>query len=194
MRLFLAIEVPDIVKSQIASFIQKIQRNFPDLDAKWVVPQNLHVTLAFLGETREDCLPSVKNAAAQAANKRQTLSLELEGLGVFPNPSFIRIVWIGMRRGGDEVKTLCRDLRQNLLTAHINFDQEQDFHPHLTLARVQRPPRRREEFQKFLQTENPNFGSWKSKELSLVKSRLAKPYPIYTTLLKFPFVSDENTS
>lgn len=193
MRLFFAIETPDIVKSQILSFIQKIQGNFPDLDAKWVVSQNLHVTLAFLGDTLEENLANVKNAAAQAAQKQPSWTIELEGLGAFPSPSFTRVLWIGLRRGDEEVKTLYENLSQNLLQTQINFDQEKDFHSHLTIARLRQPPRHRQEFQKFLQTENPNLGSWKAQELLLIESRLAKPHAIYQTLVKFPFLKDENT-
>lgn len=186
MRLFLAIEIPSIVKSQIATYVQKIQRNNPHLKAKWVAPENLHVSLMFLGETPQEKLETLKKAAEKALSQQGIFSLTIEGIGVFPNPRFVRVIWLGISEGQEELKVIYSNFSQELNFEGFSFDQEKDYHPHLTIARVREAVHDIQQLQNFLNEEKPILGSWKATEVVLMESQLGHPHPIYRTLLKFP--------
>lgn len=133
MRLFYAIPLPE----EIAAFQAELQRRAKGkgLAAKWPRPDDLHLTLAFLGEQPEERLPELMEIGRGATGP--AFRLKTTGLGGFPRPSAARILWLGVEPE-PAMDELCARLWKALLEARIPFDTK-PFKPHITLARPKAP-------------------------------------------------------
>ena len=134
IRSFIAIELPDEVRSALAELQTELQTNKPP-QVKWVGPYGIHLTLKFLGNIATAKISDVTGAIEQASRGFSPLSLEVKGLGVFPNFQRVRVVWVGVGGDVDRLKQLQQRIDSNLVP--LGFGREsRPFTPHLTLARV----------------------------------------------------------
>jgi 2'-5' RNA ligase len=134
MRTFLAVEIPESVRKVIHDLIQIEAKK--ELPIKWVKFENLHITLKFLGEIEENNKSKMAPAIAEICQKHSPFSVQLAGLGCFPNPRNPRVVWVGVKQGGEELCTIAADLEEEL--ARFGFKEEKRFHPHLTIGRIKK--------------------------------------------------------
>ncbi len=131
MRAFIAIDLPQILKEKIA----KIEDNLKacGLEAKWVNPKNLHLTLKFLGEVKEEKLEKVKESIETAAKNFIAFKANLKSFGFFPNQERPRVFFISSDNE-EKLKKIALDLEEKLEKA--GFPREGRFKSHLTLARL----------------------------------------------------------
>lgn len=180
VRCFISIDVED---EEILSRILKAQRALEGsgADLKLVEPQNIHVTLKFLGEVGEGKLEEVVEALK--AVEFEPFRIALRGLGAFPSPGRPRVVWIGVAEGAEETSSIYLQLEDKL--AKLGFPKEgRGFTPHLTIARV-KSGRGREGLLKVLQAlKDEEFGRMPVKGVRLKKSVLTPRGPIYSTLFE----------
>ena len=80
MRIFVALDMDDAIRSRIQRFMEGVQEFAPDV--RWVRPESLHVTLKFIGEQPEESVEQVKRALSQVASK--TFYISFRGFGFFP--------------------------------------------------------------------------------------------------------------
>ena len=102
MRLFIAIDIDDEVKNALSN-LQKQVQNQVDIrknDVKWVNPENIHLTLKFLGEVKDDKVPGLCNIIKDVAGQFENFDLEIQQLGYFGGKS-ARVLWIGTGTGSD---------------------------------------------------------------------------------------------
>jgi len=132
MRTFLAVEIPENIRKVIHDFIQIEAKK--ELPIKWVAFENLHITLKFLGEIDDKMKAEITPAIAEISQKHNPFGVQFAGLGCFPNPRNPRIVWVGVKQGGEELCAIAADLENEL--ARFGFKEEKRFHPHLTIGRV----------------------------------------------------------
>ena len=102
---------------------------------KWVEPENLHLTYAFLGEVSEALAPAVARSVERAAGRFEKLEVRLGGLGAFPSLERPRVLWLGLaeERPG-ALKGLALKLSEELAAEGFRFEQK--FEPHVTIGRV----------------------------------------------------------
>lgn len=131
MRLFFALPLPDELKTRLAAFQQRSKGL--GLPASWPDPQGLHLTLAFLGEQDETCVPLLLEVARRAVASHEAFTLRTSTLGGFPSDRRARILWLGVEQE-PRLDVLCARLRQGLREVGQAFD-EKPFRAHLTLAR-----------------------------------------------------------
>ncbi len=133
IRAFIAIELPEEARAALATLQAKLRAG-ADHPVKWVDPRSIHLTLKFLGNIPASRVGEITAAVKEAARGLAPFLLEINGLGVFPAPGRIRVVWAGL--GGDlpALKQLQQRLEANL--APLGFAREARFSPHLTLCRV----------------------------------------------------------
>ena len=135
IRAFIAIDCP----CEIQHSIQKIQRHFmPHKDAwRWVLPENIHLTLQFLGNISTDSVQALSKAMAFAVEGQEAFSLSIRGLGCFPHPYRPQVLWMGIDDPSLILPAIHRRLTQALspLGFHLDFKY---FRPHLTLARTRK--------------------------------------------------------
>ncbi len=133
MRLFIAVNIPKKEKDRIQRASRPIRE--ADLPVRWVEPDNIHLTLKFLGEVRPEQVTDVEGAVERVAKSTRPFEMEVGGFGAFPTIRRPTVLWVGI-----EPSPALRCLKQDLewaLTDH-GFDREtRAFHPHLTLGRAQ---------------------------------------------------------
>ena len=99
MRLFIAVNLPDAEKTRLAHALQAVA--VPDLPARWVESDSLHITLKFLGEVPQARLPAVTAALAEAVDGAAAFAVALDGFGAFPSlsrPSILCLLHYRARR------------------------------------------------------------------------------------------------
>jgi 2'-5' RNA ligase len=147
IRSFIAIELPHEVKSALAELQAGLQ---PDKQpsVKWVDPYSIHLTLKFLGDIAAAKISDITSTIEEASREIAPFSLEVKGLGVFPNFKRVRVVWVGVRGDTSRLKLLQQRIESNLVP--FGFAREsRPFTPHLTLARVR---------ERIAPTEQQSFG------------------------------------
>lgn len=183
IRSFIAIELPGEIKQALA----ELQRKFKaagSLAVKWVDPENIHLTLKFLGDIDADSPEKIVKALEEAANGITSFDIEVRELGVFPNMNRIQIIWVGLHGELEKLGQLQKHIETSLKP--LGFPPEnRPFTPHLTLARV-RDYARPDERQKLGQTiSTANFdGKYTIKvtTVNLMRSQLTPEGPIYSKL------------
>ncbi len=186
MRLFVALEIPAVVRGNLAALIKSLRGVSPQ--TRWIRPQNLHVTLKFIGEVPETKLAAIRNALA-GVRSEQPVALDFRGLGFFPNEKHPRVFWAGID-ASTNLKTLAANI--DGATEKVGIPREQrPFSPHLTLARFE-PPRLPEKLRAAIQ-ENAarEFGSVRTSQFHLIESKLKPSGAEYTTVESFPFAAVE---
>lgn len=182
MRLFVAIDLPDEFAEAVAA-VQDRLRDAAGL--RFTDPSQAHVTVKFLGDTDEDRLPDVREAVETAVDDAGVGSFRatVSGLGAFPSPDYISVVWAGIDAGADEMRRLHEAVERE--TTAIGFDpEEHEFTPHATLARMN-DARGKEHVQRVLRETDPTIGSFRVEQLRLKESVLTDDGPRYSTVARF---------
>jgi RNA 2',3'-cyclic 3'-phosphodiesterase len=130
LRLFVGIVFPPELKLRLSLMCSGVP------GAKWVDPGNLHLTLRFIGEIGEDLAGDVDDALVRLRARR--FSLQLAGTGVFGGGDRPRNLWVGVERSTG-LSGLRDKIEHALVRAGLPPEQRK-FAPHVTLARLQRPP------------------------------------------------------
>ncbi len=133
MRAFFAIELPDAVRAAARRSALALAQAVPS--ARVPPEENLHVTLAFLGEVDEGAIEDLTLAVATALPGRSPFPMQLGSAGRFPPRGRPRIVWIGVSRGAHECGDLAARVAAACGAAGRSVD-ERPFHAHVTVARV----------------------------------------------------------
>ena len=133
VRTFIAIELPEEVRDYLGRCQDRLKA--AGANVKWTRPEQIHLTLAFLGNVLVDELDLLAEAVREAAAGFGPLGLRAAGTGQFPPGGRPRVVWVGVRtETGDLV-----GLQKAVAEAAAPFAEKQEhrgFHPHLTLGRV----------------------------------------------------------
>jgi 2'-5' RNA ligase len=184
--LFVALEIPSAVRENLAALLESLRA--VSSQTRWVRPENLHVTLKFMGEVPETKLAATRSVLA-GVRSDQPVTVDFRGLGFFPNEKRPRVFWAGIE-ASPNLKTLAADIESVVEKLGIPREQR-PFSPHLTLARFE-PPGLPEKLRSAIQ-ENAarEFGSLRTKQYHLIESKLKPSGAEYTTLESFPFVAAE---
>jgi len=182
VRLFIALEIPSVVRENLTALLESLRAISREL--KWVRPENLHVTLKFLGEVPETEVDAIRIALAGIRSERP-VSLEFHSLGFFPNAKHPRVFWAGIE-ASPNLKKLAGDIEGAMEKRGIPRESR-EFSPHLTLARFerQRPPDKL--LSAILENTQREFGSLRTNEFHLVQSKLKSSGAEYTTVARFAF-------
>ena len=185
MRLFVALETPAAVRENLADLLKSLRAVSPQ--TRWVRPENLHVTLKFIGEVPETRLAAIRSAIA-GVRSDQPVTLDFRGLGFFPNDEHPRVFWVGIA-ASQNLKSVAADIDKAMEKLGIPREQR-PFSPHLTLARFE-PPGLPDKLRSAIQ-ENAarDFGSLRTSQFHLIESKLKSSGAEYTTLERFPFAAE----
>jgi len=186
VRLFIALETPAAVRESLAALLDSLRAL--SAQPRWVRPENLHVTLKFIGEWQPDKLEALRSAL-DAVRLDQPVTLDFRGLGFFPNEKRARVFWAGIEASPNLI-TLASEIEH--ATEKLGAPREQRaFSAHLTLARFE-PPGLPEKLRGAIQ-ENVarEFGSLHTNRFNLIESKLKPSGAEYTTLQTFLFAAVE---
>jgi 2'-5' RNA ligase len=179
IRAFLAVESSSELRARTTILIRELA-SCPAA-VKWVQPENLHLTLKFFGDVKERDVAEISSAAAQAVATLPSFNIECDRLGAFPNDGRPRTVWIGVRRGEEEMVAL-HDAIDNTL-AKLGFARERRrFHPHITVGRVRGGTGLEQLGELIRQRAEYPLASLHVSEVVLMSSELRPAGPVYTAL------------
>jgi 2'-5' RNA ligase len=135
IRSFVAVDISGGARTQVAGLVTGFRRQAPGV--RWVRPDLMHLTLAFLGEVEPSFIEAAKPELARAAAAGHSFNSRLSGVGAFPNPRRARVVWLGMEPR-DDLVALQRETVKALV--RVGFVPEaRPFSPHLTIGRLREP-------------------------------------------------------
>jgi 2'-5' RNA ligase len=185
MRLFVALEIPPAVRDSLAKLIRDMRAIAPQ--PKWVRPENLHITLKFIGEVAPAKLEAIRAALAMVRSDGP-VALEFLGVGFFAKARRLLILWAGLDASVN-LQPLARDIDRSLVALGVP-SEERAYTPHVTLARCG-DPRLLEKFRPFFDGNSKrSFGSFEAHEFHLIESKLKPSGAEYTTLHSFPFAAE----
>lgn len=171
----------DLDNEQVLGRLRQAQKLVVETgaDLKLVEPQNIHVTIRFLGSISPAMVEKVYEAMKNV--KFTPFTIQIRGLGVFPSLNYPRVVWAGMTDGVETLRSIFNQLEPQIRTLGFPADAY-GFSPHLTIARV-RTGRNKQQIADFL-TKKGDFeiGTIKAECLRLKKSQLSPRGPNYSTL------------
>jgi 2'-5' RNA ligase len=198
MRLFVALDISEEIRSRIAHFMNELRGLAPA--AKWVSPESLHITLKFIGEKPD----AMVNEIEKQLQSIQAMPIELRfcNSGFFPTPKSARVFWVGIEAGPQLAQLAARVEHQ---LAEIGIPAEKRaFSPHLTLARAgggsgapgwlkgDKVNRAFSVLQdKLTQSPPADFGTMSAREFFLYRSQLSNKGSKYTKIARFPLRSPD---
>jgi len=171
-RLFIAVPVADEVRRAAAGLIQELRAS--GADYKWVEPDNLHLTLRFLGATPLEGLPRIEELMRRAA-QRPSFEVCFGGFGAFSSWQEPRVVWVGVGRGAAELAAIAADLGPT--------DDEKPHSAHLTIGRM-RSRRNLERLVKAAAAARFQELHQKIGEIVLYESFLTPQGPVYAVRIR----------
>ena len=184
IRSFLAFELPEGIKKIVARVSGEIKHS--GLDARWVKPDNIHLTVIFMGNIIADDVGRLGEEVRTVCSGYSSFNVAVRGLGCFPSRQRPRVLWIGL--GGDIGRlSLLKDDLQKPLTAFGIKEENRRFKPHLTLARFRSMRKVGSELEAILKAYEALESPYESlNELSLFKSELKPAGAVYTKLKSWP--------
>ncbi|HQE92078.1 MAG TPA: RNA 2',3'-cyclic phosphodiesterase [Anaerolineae bacterium] len=187
MRTFIAVPLSAQVVDRLAETQRALRRRCPEQAVAWIKPENIHLTLFFLGDMVPECQASVEAAMTAIARHAHPLTFTVQGLGAFPNVNRPRVIWVGLDEPTGQLALLHRAVNEAM--ASIGFQPEdRRFSPHLTLGRI-RQRASREEAQAvgdaIRGTEVGQLGTVLAEEMIFFRSVLKSSGAEYTPLARF---------
>jgi 2'-5' RNA ligase len=172
MRMFVAVVPPEAALEDLAEFLAPRQEAEPGF--RWTVPDQWHLTLAFMAEVADRHLDDLQSRLARAAARRTPFEVALAGGGAFPNPARAKVLFAGVepaRSDGEvELARLATGARAAATKAGADAEGGR-FHPHITLARLGRPV----EVTRWLRVLDTHRGpTWRVEDIALVASHLGE--------------------
>ena len=135
IRVFLGVELSSGIRDKLFSLQQQLKNILPPIN--WVRPESIHLTLKFLGYVESSIIPQLLSVLEPIGKKQHVFSIDVHGLGVFPQVKHPRICWVGLTGNTQALQELVLEIEAAL--EPIGFPpEEKSYHLHLTLARIKR--------------------------------------------------------
>ncbi|WP_254861700.1 RNA 2',3'-cyclic phosphodiesterase [Halovivax gelatinilyticus] len=201
MRSFVSVDLP----ASFADRVADVQSAFADASGlSFTDPGQAHVTLTFLGDVDPDRRTALESELATAVENAgvSPFSVTYGGLGVFPDLSYVSVIWLGVLDGGDELTHLHEAVERRTTAMGFEADSH-EFTPHVTLARMEHAGGK--DLVQELVTdwpasaetaamdpairhtdEGPIVGETTVEEIRLTESTLGPDGPTYETVTRFP--------
>ena len=182
IRAFIAIELPVEVKQALSRLQVKLKT--ASAPVKWVEPDNIHLTLKFLGDISTELTGRITAALQDASRGKRPFDIGVSGLGAFPNLKKARVVWVGLTGELAKLERLQQSIETGL--EPLGFTPEgRPFTPHLPIARVRdyaRPDDRLALGELISSISLEREYKIGVKAIHLIKSQLTREGPIYTKI------------
>ena len=190
VRTFIALKIPSDLADAVADVQRSLKTRMPSGSVRWTRVDQIHLTLRFLGDIALAGVDLLRERVLAASAGTDALSLELGGVGCFPDSRNPRVIWVGV---GGEVERL-RSLQAAVeaacagIAGHV---ERREFSPHLTIGRVKPGDRRgaRVGGAAIEGFKAGTLGRWVAATLHLIRSDLSAEGPRYTDLAEFPLAA-----
>ncbi|MCD6326882.1 RNA 2',3'-cyclic phosphodiesterase [bacterium] len=191
IRAFISIEIPHPIREQIALAAEPLKGVKGKMS--WCSPNNMHITLKFLGECTRGRLGSISKNLAAIGARHAPFKLTFGGVGVFPGPASPRIIWLGVSDGADHLASLAKDVRASMES--IGFKPEsRPFRPHITLCRVKYLKSTQELGATIKNLPEAKIEPINADHIFLMRSQLRPKGAIYTVIERICFSGQDKSS
>ncbi len=184
IRAFLAIDPPEVVLDNIQALQNRLKKSIQGA-IRWVRPEGIHLTLKFFGDISAYDVENISEAIANKTANVPPITLEIRGMGAFPDVNRPRVIWLGITGQLAPLLSLQRDLEE--VFSKLGFPKEnRPFRAHLTMGRV-RVPKGIIGLAPSVEAEgNLMAGNFTVGEITLFQSSLSPQGAIYSKLAAFP--------
>lgn len=184
MRAFVAIEIPATVRAQLAGLAGRLRSAGGSV--AWVRPENIHLTLRFLGDLAPEPLERISSELAAAYRGIAPFMLAARGTGAFPNPRRPSVLWVGVEPADGPLAAIQQHAEAAARVIGLPAETKA-FHPHLTLARVKDWRSAVGMVARFAEERDFVAGDFAVGSVSLFTSTLTPRGAVYTRLREFGF-------
>lgn len=178
MRAFIAIDVNDEVRENLVKAQERIERA-KAAKIKFVEPENLHLTIKFLGEITGEQAKEIGGILEGIARKYRKHRVRVKGIGVFPSYGYVRVIWAGLE-GDEKIKEIARDVENAM--RKLGFKKDKEFVSHITIGRVKYVRDKVELMLTLKELAGEDLGEFTVEAIELKKSTLTPGGPIYETI------------
>lgn len=191
IRAFIAINLPEEVRANLAQLQRHLKSALPGDGFRWTKPEQIHLTLKFLGDIAVDSVADLQAALQRACAGIAPFTLRAESLGVFPDSQRPRVVWVEARGDTAVLRSLQEQVEQ--ATTAWREPEPRPFQAHLTLARVRKlkPPATETLRLNLREQQGEFFGSWRVARVDLMQSKLSAAGAEYFQLANFPLAGGQ---
>lgn len=135
LRTFIAIPVSDGVRAAVSALADSLKKGMAG-DAKWVAPENYHLTMVFTGSVHPDIISVIENVISSIKTRR--FQIVFDRLGVFPSSAKAKVLWTGMQAGVESCSGIASELVSGLRKKGLELEGK-PFSGHLTICRFRQP-------------------------------------------------------
>jgi len=180
-RIFIALKVE--AGETLLKMVSSLKSDLSKDSIKWTSIDNIHITLAFLGDTEEKLIKSISSMLKEKCKGSGSFQLIIRGLGVFRNPGDPRIIWTGVELS-EKLVRLNEAILDGLRGLNIKME-DRPFNPHLTIGRIKHLNNK--------ETLRTLLGQYQDSEIQIIpvnevilyESVLLQSGPVYKPLAKF---------
>lgn len=147
IRAFIAVDLPESVRKNLYQVTLNIKNEIEGF--RVISPENMHLTLKFLGNITVSLAQKIKDILDETAKDFKKIDMTLGQIGVFPNLSSPRIIWIAPDKGIEKIVRLKENVDSKLSSLGI-AKEDRPFKAHLTLARLKPMKRKNVDFKKII--------------------------------------------
>lgn len=182
MRCFIAIDIDKKIRSALGDLQRQLRDgvNVKKGDINWVNPDNIHLTLKFLGEIKDEKVVEVCNIVKAVADRHKSFELDIESVGHFGGRS-PKVLWVGTGKGGENLLELQKDIEESLALAGWP-EEAREFAGHLTLCRIRNMVAGAKLAQVSEDYKDFKLGTMSADSVSVYQSQLEPAGPVYTLL------------
>ena len=181
IRTFIAMQVPDSIKKQISRLLRELKGR--DFSAKWTRPENMHLTLKFIGDVRSRDMAPLCQAVADGAAGFRPVFWNARGVGVFPNVRNARVLWTGIAGETGQLAGLHQAIDERLY--HLGYERDgRRFTGHLTLGRLKGRVNGHGLVDIMQEYADWTSDAVKTDAVHVIQSDLTPSGPVYTDLAK----------
>jgi 2'-5' RNA ligase len=179
MRAFIAIDLDEPIRRQIAEVQATLSRRLPTV--RWVPPERMHLTLAFLGEIDDSMAAAVAAALRAWGDRQSAFEIEIAGLGAFPERGPARVIWLGINDATGRLAA-CHAACESAIEELGIARETRPFAPHLTLARIKEPRLGWDVRNVVVSVAAPRTGVMRVGGVTFYESTLARAGPRYEAI------------
>lgn len=185
VRLFVAVEITGEIRKKLAEFQDELKE--VDADVGWVAPENLHITLKFIGSIDEEKIETVTNMIKDSLTHIKPFDLDYTGVGTLPKEKNPRVIFADVIDMGGILAKIHERLDNQFMALGVEHE-DRKFSAHLTVGRIKTRRNIRRLIENLNSYQGFDFGSDRVAQVVLMKSDLLPKGPVYTKLRCVDFV------
>lgn len=180
IRTFIAVELTPEQRRALSQLVRQLARDWPQY--RWVDPDQMHLTLNFLGNVRDENIATVCEHVRDVAGQHLSFDISLAELGAFPKKTRPRVLWAGVDQNGSALSKIHYQVADALDEVCREQDRKR-FHPHVTLGRIRRHERWPDGIISMLENAPPlDLPPLEISQLTVFASHLETTGPVYTVM------------